>query len=152
MKIILFLLGILLNISVFAQEGKLSEEKRKEFEAQKVAFFTQQLDLTPPEAAVFWPLYNEMQKKIRELEGEMRKRSHVIRETKNLKEEDYKEAVAKMLADGQKAANLKKEYYVRIMQVIPASKVWKLDDAERKFHRQLFDRLRNEDGSRKKNS
>ena len=35
------------GFSLFAQSGKLSEDKRKEFEAQKVAFFTQEMDLTP---------------------------------------------------------------------------------------------------------
>ena len=44
------------GFSLFAQSGKLSEDKRKEFEAQKVAFFTQEMDLTPEEATKFWPL------------------------------------------------------------------------------------------------
>lgn len=150
MKVVLFLVGLLTSINVFAQEGKLSEEKRKEFEAQKVAFFTQQLELTPTEAAVFWPLYNEMQKSIRSLEWEMRKDYHEIRDAKNLKEENYKQAVTKMLVNEQKMVDLKKNYYAKIMQVIPASKVWKLDEAERKFHRQLFDRLKREGENKKK--
>ena len=53
---------IFIGFEVFGQ-GKLTDEKRKEFDAQRVAFFTQELDLSPAEAAVFWPLYNEMQKK-----------------------------------------------------------------------------------------
>lgn len=53
------------GFSLFAQSGKLSEDKRKEFEAQKVAFFTQEMELTPEEATKFWPLYNEMQQKMR---------------------------------------------------------------------------------------
>lgn len=64
-KVGLVILMIGLSFSLFAQSGKLSEEKRKEFEAQKVAFFTQEMDLSPEEAAVFWPLYNEMQQKLR---------------------------------------------------------------------------------------
>mgnify|MGYP000171632369 CR=1 FL=1 len=64
------------GVGVWAQD-KLTDEKRKEFDAQKVAFFTQELDLSPAEAAVFWPLYNEMQKKNREIEADMRKSFHV---------------------------------------------------------------------------
>ena len=37
--------------TAFAQSSKLTDEKRKEFEAQKIAFFTQELDLSPEEAA-----------------------------------------------------------------------------------------------------
>ena len=61
-NIILIVLLLWSGVGVWAQD-KLTDEKRKEFDAQKVAFFTQELDLSPAEAAVFWPLYNEMQKK-----------------------------------------------------------------------------------------
>ena len=49
-KISLIILMVGFGFSLFAQSGKLSEDKRKEFEAQKVAFFTQEMDLTPDEA------------------------------------------------------------------------------------------------------
>lgn len=147
MKVILFLLGLILNIAVYAQDGKLSEEKRREFEAQKVAFFTQQLELTPTEAAVFWPLYNEMQKKIREIEFSMKKDVREVREAKGLTEKDFQGAVKKMLKEDKMVQNTKEEYYLKLMTVVPASKIWKLNEAERKFHRQLFDKLRKGPGS-----
>ena len=75
-NIILIVLLLWSGVGVWAQD-KLTDEKRKEFDAQKVAFFTQELDLSPAEAAVFWPLYNEMQKKNREIEADMRKSFHV---------------------------------------------------------------------------
>ena len=78
-NIIVVVLLVLMGGGAFAQ-GKLTDEKRKEFDAQKVAFFTQELDLSPVEAESFWPLYNEMQKKSREIEGSMRQ------EFRNMKE------------------------------------------------------------------
>lgn len=137
---VLILMG---GYGAFSQE-KLTDEKRKEFDAQKVAFFTQELDLSPSEAAAFWPLYNEMQKKNRVIEGEMRKDFREMKEAKGLKEESYKEAVLNMLERDAKMQGIKKEYYQKMLTVLPASKVWKLGDAERKFHRQLFDKLRRE--------
>ena len=83
MKYLLIIIGLLSGTTLWAQNNKLSEEKRDEFEAQKAAFFTQALDLTPQEAVSFWPLYNEMFKKIREKDMEMRKKAKVMRETKN---------------------------------------------------------------------
>ena len=138
-NIILIVLLLWSGVGVWAQD-KLTDEKRKEFDAQKVAFFTQELDLSPAEAAVFWPLYNEMQKKNREIEADMRK---------GLKETDYKEAIGKMLGYEARLHEVKKEYYQKMIQVVPASKIWKLSDAERKFHRQLFDKLRRESCSQK---
>ena len=77
-NIILLLLLLAGGGSMAVAQGKLTEEKRKEFEAQKVAFFTRELDLSPSEAAVFWPLYNEMRKKRREIEGQMRKGANEV--------------------------------------------------------------------------
>lgn len=149
MKNIIWIVLLLWSgVSAFAQD-KLTDEKRKEFDAQKVAFFTQELDLSPAEAAVFWPLYNEMQKKNREIEASMRKGFHEVKEAKGLKEADYKEAIGKMLEYEIQLQEVKKEYYQKMLQVVPASKIWKLSDAERKFHRQLFDKLRRESWPKK---
>ena len=136
-NIILIVLLLWSGVGVWAQD-KLTDEKRKEFDAQKVA-----------EAAVFWPLYNGMQKKNREIEADMRKSFHEVRNAKGLKETDYKEAIGKMLGYEARLHEVKKEYYQKMIQVVPASKIWKLSDAERKFHRQLFDKLRRESCSQK---
>ncbi len=130
--------------TAFAQSSKLTDEKRKEFEAQKIAFFTQELDLSPEEAAVFWPLYNEMQRKYRDIEEIIRAEYKRVREAKTMKEADYAASVNYILVYEQKMRDIKKEYYGKLMAVVPASKIWKLDGAERKFHRQLFDKLRRE--------
>ena len=44
-----------------------------------------------------------------------------------------------MLGYEARLHEVKKEYYQKMIQVVPASKIWKLSDAERKFHRQLFE-------------
>lgn len=142
MKYLLIIIGLLSGTTLWAQNNKLSEEKRDEFEAQKAAFFTQALDLTPQEAVSFWPLYNEMFKKIREKDMEMRKKAKVMRETKNLTEADARKYVEGALAAEQQMLDIKKQYYQKLLEVIPAKKIAKLDWVERKFHRQLLDKMR----------
>lgn len=142
MKYLLIIIGLLSGTTLWAQNNKLSEEKRDEFEAQKAAFFTQALDLTPQEAVLFWPLYNEMFKKIREKDMEMRKKAKVMRETKNLTEADAHKYVEGSLAAEQQMLDIKKQYYQKLLEVIPAKKIAKLDWVERKFHRQLLDKMR----------
>lgn len=134
--------------SLFAQ-GKLTDEKRREFEAQKVAFFTQELDLTPSEAALFWPLYNEMRKKIEQIEGEMRKRNHSLRNSKKPTEEDFRKAVIQKLVDQQAVTTTKETYTRKMLEVLPPYKIWRIEFAECKFHRQLFDKLRRESTDKK---
>lgn len=126
---------------VWAQ-GKLSDKKWKEFEAQKVAFFTQTLDLSPAEAAVFWPLYNEMFKKIRGQERAIRDKIKEMNQSDRLKEEQYREGVMYILAAEQKIVDIKKEYYQELMKVVPAQKISKLGWVEHKFHKQLLDKMR----------
>lgn len=147
---ILILVAVLLgsSVSLWAQ-GKLSEEKRKEFEAQKVAYYTQELDLTPEEAAVFWPLYNEMMKKIKEQEVKLRELQCVTHKTKNLTEAQEKQRVMDLLEYEQKMLDLKKMYYQKLLNVVPAQKVARLDRTERKFHRQLLQKMCKEPECRK---
>ncbi len=136
------------TLSLCAQ-GKLSEEKRKEFEAQKVAYFTQTLDLTPEEAAVFWPLYNEMMKKFREQDVKLRELQCETHKTKKLTEEQEKQRVMDLLQHEQKMLDIKKEYYQKLMKVVPAQKIACLDRTERKFHRQLLQKICKEPECRK---
>lgn len=142
MKYLLVVIFLLSGVTLWAQNDKLSEEKRDEFEAQKVAFFTQALDLTPQEAVVFWPLYNEMSKKIREQDMDMRKQAKIMRESKNVTEAEARKYVEGALAAESQMLNIKKQYYQKLLEVIPAKKIAKLDWAERKFHRQLLDKMR----------
>ena len=139
-KALLFI-GILgMTFSLFAQTEKLNEEKRKDFEAQKIAFFTQVMDLTPEEAAKFWPLYNEMQKKIREEGGKMRN----IMKSSSLEEVSEKQAkdnITVMLETELNVQMLKKEYYQKIMKELSAKKLWQMLKAERDFQRQLWKRF-----------
>ena len=55
---------LLTAAALFAQpqgNKQFEEQRKKEFDriqAEKIAFITQELDLSPAEAQVFWPVYN----------------------------------------------------------------------------------------------
>lgn len=149
MKYGLILLILLSAWSLRAQDNKLSEEKRNEFEAQKVAFFTQALSLTPQEAVVFWPLYNEMGQKIREKECQLWKTARDGRSAKDLTEARARKMVEEALKTEQEMLNIKKEYYHKFLEILPAQKVSKLDWVEHKFHKQLLDKMRKCSGPQK---
>lgn len=142
MKTTLLLISLLFSFSLVAQEGRMSEERRNQFEAQKVAFFTQKLELTPTEAAVFWPLYNEMDKKIRKLEFAMRRTCSEMRKTKNISDEETKKCVLQSLEKEQEILNIKKSYYIKLLAGISPNKVSKLDWVDHHFRRQLLEQLR----------
>jgi hypothetical protein len=130
---------MLLVLPLFAQRGEgLSEEKRREFEAQKVAFFSQEMKLTPDEAVKFWPLYNEMQEKIRDAFGPARPPRE--RDT-GLTDQQAREGIETLLAVEETLLKIRAEYYRKIMREISPRKVWLMLDAERNFHKQLVKKL-----------
>ena len=57
MKRLFILLLACLTLSLNAQEKK--ENRKEQIESQKIAFFTAELELTPEEAQLFWPVYNQ---------------------------------------------------------------------------------------------
>jgi len=61
---ILVLFGLVLttsSLTLFAQERILGGPQKQKIETVKIAFFSRQMHLTPEEAKVFWPLYDEYQ-------------------------------------------------------------------------------------------
>ena len=50
-----------------------SPESREKFRSIKIAYFTEELELTSEEAEKFWPVYNEYDKKKSDLHRQHRK-------------------------------------------------------------------------------
>lgn len=119
------------------------EDQQKNIEAQRVAFITKEVGLTPDEAKVFWPVYNEYESKRHELRKSFKK-------TEDLKQEDFdkltdKEATQildKQIIEAQKYLDLRKEYHAKFKAILPPVKVLKLYDAEREFQKILMDKMR----------
>ncbi|GHU60740.1 hypothetical protein FACS1894121_1310 [Bacteroidia bacterium] len=138
-RLVVLILLLCTGISGFTQRP-LSEEKRKEFEAQKVAYFTSFLELTPTEAAVFWPLYNEMFKKI--FDNDVKIHETIKKHLKSAQKTGSAELIDKKFAVEQENLGIKKEYYKKLLALMPAEKVLKIDRAEHTFNQQLLNKMR----------
>ncbi len=69
--------GVILlgSLTAYAQPEGGPANRKKQIEARKVAFITSELNLSPEEAQVFWPVYNQAQaerKALREKHKAMR--------------------------------------------------------------------------------
>ena len=66
----------LMSIPAFAQDDELPQPQdqkvRDKIEAARIAYITDQLQLTPAEAEKFWPIYREFADKRREIRRELR--------------------------------------------------------------------------------
>ncbi len=124
-------------------QGKQRGDQHKNIEAQRIAFITQELKLTPEEAKVFWPVYNEYDAKRHELKKSFKESGdfHKI-DFDKLTDKEANQILDNQIVEAQKYLDLRKEYHAKFKSVLPAVKVLKLYDAEREFQKMLIDKIR----------
>jgi hypothetical protein len=133
------LLSLLFNFSGDAQKGQ-NNRKKDQIESLRVAFLTQKLSLSPDEAALFWPIYNEMNDKISGLKKSTRLE---IRQTEVENEADAKELLQMKLDAEQKELDIRKLYINKLINAVSARKIVLLGLAEDQFKRELIKEMRN---------
>ncbi len=144
---IAFIMAALLSFDMMAHSQKHSDWQDK-VKSERIAFITTEIDLTPAEAAKFWPLYNEADKArakcFEKMMKSYRRLEKAIQESASEKELDLR------IKDYSKAVNASREidmkYLTKYRRVIPAEKVARLIVAEEKFRRHQIGRLREKRG------
>jgi hypothetical protein len=129
MQLLKFSLVILFLVTfqfAIGQDGKIEQLKR--------TFLIENLDLSPQEADKFFVIYNEYDSKKRELKKALK------REVSNGSDKEMR--VERILDQKQEVLNLQKEYYQKLSQVIPESKLVKLEGLENEFRKMLYQRLK----------
>lgn len=147
--LLLFIASLLITVTTAnAQQerhryGQQGNPKYEKIEAQRVAFITQELNLTPEEAKVFWPVYNEYDAKRHELKKTFKNTENLHKpEIEKLTEKEASLILDNQIIEAQKLLDLRKEYHAKFKSVLPAVKVLQLYDAEREFQKMLIERLR----------
>lgn len=117
--------------------NRIAQFSPTEYWNQQKAFFTEKAGLTEDEAKAFFPVYNELQQKKRDLNREMRR---VMREAAGAQatEEQSLKAIDSMAETNIKIAELEKEYLQRFKKILPASKILKVQNAEEQFNSQIL--------------
>lgn len=135
---------MLLPLMSMAQPGPMGRPSNERIEAQKVAFITERLSLTPAEAQVFWPLYNEHQAKREEIMNKLRTRNREMfrGDIDKVSEEEATKIIDDQIIEEQMMLDLRKEYHAKYKKVLPASKILRLYHVEREFKRVMLDRIR----------
>ncbi|AZI23906.1 MAG: hypothetical protein ABWZ79_07035 [Pedobacter agri] len=141
MKNLLFVaLMFLLPTTLLAQRPK-----GEEIESLKIAFFTQKLDLSPEEAKVFWPIYNDMQTEQNALRKERMQKMISYRKTTeidNLSDAQVQSLITSEFDFKQRDLNLDKKYYNRLKSSLPIKVVGKFYRAQEGFKRELLNRFK----------
>jgi hypothetical protein len=129
---------------IFCISSLYGQRDRREFiESQKVAFFTRNLKLSPEEARLFWPIYDEF----------TAKRDNIVRERNTLTqdagdkldrmtEKELEELGDKLISLDLSEAELKAEYHKKFKGVLTPAKVVRLYYTENRFKNYLLNQLR----------
>ncbi len=146
MKNTLIFTLLITSFAAFSQpktihDTEASEQKKKKIEAIKVAYLTNVLELSVEESQAFWPVYNELQDKQREL------RSEQSRTFKDLEDDEISDkALKKMIYSMAEVeigiAKLRKSYLDDFIKIIGAKKNAQLIRAEKEFGRRMMERIK----------
>jgi hypothetical protein len=116
---------------------------RERINAQKVAYITEQLQLTPEEAQKFWPVYNLFNTQKEELTRDFMKTNMKFRKDEDtMTDKDANDMADSYIKHAQKMVDLQKEFHGKFKEVLPPKKLLKLYNVERDFQRLLLQRLR----------
>ena len=141
-KIIFPILFLLMTSISFAQGFR---DKKEKVKALKVAYITEQLDLTTEEAQKFWPIYNTFDDKQAELRHE-KMRAILDRfepgSVEKLSEKDASTLLTQMETIEENLFTLRKKFIKDLQGVISAKKIIKLKKAEEDFNRELLKQMR----------
>ena len=142
---------LLLPVAATAQtEGGKRAEQLKQIKAQRTAFITTELALTPAEAQVFWPIYNAF-----DAEREQLKRDRPRAErtdgspTTALSEAQALVLLKKRHNTAQQNLDLEQRYDERFVKAIGAVRTVELHRAEQDFRREVVRRYKERMGERK---
>lgn len=141
-------LGSALVASAQEDDLPIPPERLQEVKAQRSAYLTQKMGLSPEESQRFWPVYNQYDKEMEALRRERREGHRALRTDVDLTDAEAAGHIDRELASHQKELDLRKRYSGEFIKLIGARKTLELHRAERDFNRELLRRMRERQGER----
>jgi len=150
MKNALIITLLLSSLATFGRpkttsDAEALEKKNEKIEAMKVAYLTNELELTVEESQAFWPVYNELQDKEIELRSDQSRTFKGLGDNE-MSDEEIEKMIYSMADAGINIAKLRKSYLDDFIEVIGANKTAKLMRAEKEFGRRMMARMKGSKG------
>lgn len=122
---------------LLAADGCDQHLSREEFRAKQKAFIIEQAGLTPKEADKFFPVYFELQDKKKKLNDESWSMMRKGKDDKTT-EAQYEEIIERVCDNRIAADRLDKSYMDRFKKLISCKKLYLVQRAEMRFHREML--------------
>jgi hypothetical protein len=146
MRTIITILLVSLSLHSFSQDGN----RRERIKALKVAYLTEQLELSTTEAQKFWPVYNDFEEK----EQQLRKENYSKRketDVESLSEQEAKKMIEDMILSEKKKQELRETFIKDLQKFLSSKKIIKLKLAEDQFNKKMFEEFKKRRGPNKDN-
>lgn len=142
--------NITIAILLFVALNSFSQnnDRKERIKALKVAYLTEQLELSKTEAQLFWPVYNAFD----EQEHAFRKENYSKRKETNvesLSEQEAKKMIDDMLSNEKKKYELRENFIKELQQILSSKKIIKLKIAEDEFNKKMFEEYKKRRDSKK---
>ena len=136
-------------VTVQAQDKRNDDWKQKMM-SEKIAFLTNEMQITPEEAQSFWPVYNQLftdkDEALKNVFKTFRELEEAIENGKS--EKEIKRLLAAYLEAEQRQRDTDSQVAEQIGKVLPVEKTARFFIAEEKFRRQQIHRLHGKPDSR----
>ena len=128
--------------------ARMADDWKEKLMAEKIAFLTLEVGLTPEEAQVFWPVYNQVEKEKDEaMFNAIRTYKDMSKAIEEKKSEKEVSALLDKYLEAQKKVNeIENGIAAKYKAVLPVEKVAKLYVADEKFRRQQIRKLHDGEG------
>jgi hypothetical protein len=139
-------IGLFVFILTFTYTRSASAQEGEKIKSLRIATYTDVLKLTPQEAKVFWPVFEEYQKKLKDIQMQEKiERNQAVKNWNLLTDTEASVLLDKMIEFEQKQVDLKKQYIDEFKKVLPVKKVLLLRKAELQFKKALLEKIKNAD-------
>ena len=134
---------LLLSITIVAQPR--FKQKKEQLKALKIAYITDELQLSSDEASRFWPVYNAFDEKQRELK-QVKMRSYMDRfsggEVDKMSDKEALNFLNQIENTEDEMYQLRKKFISNLKGVLSPIKIIKLKKAEEGFNKKLLEQYR----------
>lgn len=145
LRIYIVILGVMFCTTIFAQTKGYQEITEK-----RIEYIAPRLNLTVTESEKFWPIFRQFHQEKQRL-SQQSKLKDKHQGTKEPKSEDvYLDEINTMIDSKIDQANLMKTYNEKYLQVLPASKVYRLYQLDDEFNKFLLKQLKDSGGGRRR--
>ncbi len=136
-RMFIFFAFIISSMVATGQDGEQRDRIKDKVKAQRVAYITQELELSETEAQKFWPVYNTYLSEIEQLRSSLD-----LKPRKDMSDKEAEDMIVAMLDGRSKEIEIQKKYIQKMKTAVPAKKIAMLFKVEREFKEKVISNIK----------